>query len=80
MTAESPSHEGFEPVVPEGGDQAADGGSGDDLKRKFREALVRKQGTRTDGASGGPGADQSKIHGAHGPASSQRSFRRKSGG
>ncbi|MEU7040286.1 DUF5302 domain-containing protein [Streptomyces varsoviensis] len=52
----------------------------DEMKRKFREALERKRGARGEGASGGAGASSSKIHGAHGPASTQRSFRRKSGG
>ncbi len=50
----------------------------DDLKRKFREALERKRGPQRDAAAGGAGAT-SKIHGAHGPAATQRSFRRKSG-
>jgi hypothetical protein len=50
----------------------------DDVKRKFREALARKQGARTspNGSSQGP----SKIHGAHGRAGGPREFRRKSGG
>jgi Family of unknown function (DUF5302) len=55
-------------------------GSGDDLKRKFREALERKQDQQTDGKEGTEEKGSSKIHGAHGPAKSQRSFRRKSGG
>ncbi|MEV0275489.1 DUF5302 domain-containing protein [Streptomyces sp. NPDC050610] len=52
----------------------------DEMKRKFREALERKRGAHGEGASGGSGVSSSKIHGAHGPASTQRSFRRKSGG
>lgn len=51
----------------------------EDVKAKFLAALERKHGTRTDGASGGPGGD-SKIHGAHGAAGGKRTFRRKSGG
>ncbi|MBD0734388.1 DUF5302 domain-containing protein [Streptomyces sp. CBMA29] len=50
----------------------------DEVKRKFREALERKQGARKGAASGGN--NQSKIHGAHGKAGGQREFRRKSGG
>jgi hypothetical protein len=50
----------------------------DDVKRKFREALERKQSARKGAATGGTG--QSKIHGAHGRAGGQREFRRKSGG
>jgi hypothetical protein len=50
----------------------------DDVKRKFREALIRKQGAR-QGGTGGGGPDQSKVHGAHGRAGGPREFRRKSG-
>ncbi|MFC4034666.1 DUF5302 domain-containing protein [Streptomyces polygonati] len=51
----------------------------DEVKRKFREALNRKQGARQAG-TGGVGPDQSKVHGAHGRAGGPREFRRKSGG
>ncbi len=51
----------------------------DDVKRKFREALERKQGRSDRQAEAGERGDHSKIHGAHGPESTQRSFRRKSG-
>jgi hypothetical protein len=50
----------------------------DDVKRKFREALDRKREAHSEG-QGQAGRDPSKIHGAHGPASSRRNFRRKSG-
>ena len=50
----------------------------DETKRKFREALERKHQARGDGQGTG-GRDGSKINGAHGPAASRRSFRRKSG-
>jgi hypothetical protein len=48
----------------------------DETKRKFREALERKRSTHatTEGAD-----HTGKVHGSHGPASSRRSFRRKSG-
>jgi Family of unknown function (DUF5302) len=49
-------------------------------KRKFREALERKQAKSADAGRAGPGKDTGKIHGAHGPAGRKRSFRRKSGG
>ncbi|WP_049556206.1 DUF5302 domain-containing protein [Nonomuraea sp. SBT364] len=52
----------------------------DEMKRKFREALERKRNQHADTGAGGRGADAAKIHGAHGPAASKRSFRRKSGG
>ena len=52
----------------------------DEARRKFREALDRKQG-RNGGAAGRiAGNDTGKVHGAHGPASSRRSFRRRGGG
>jgi hypothetical protein len=48
----------------------------DETKRKFREALERKRITHASAES----ADHTgKVHGAHGPAASRRSFRRKSG-
>ena len=51
----------------------------EELKRKFREALERKRGTHgSANAEGTP--DTGKVHGSHGPASSRREFRRKSGG
>jgi hypothetical protein len=49
----------------------------DETKRKFREALERKRGAH---ASAEGAQDTGKVHGAHGPAASRRSFRRKSGG
>lgn len=49
------------------------------MKRKFREALERKQGARRGAGATGTGPDQSKIHGAHGRAGGAREFRRKSG-
>ncbi|WP_113699116.1 DUF5302 domain-containing protein [Nonomuraea lactucae] len=52
----------------------------DEMKRKFREALERKRAQQAGSGAGDRGADPSKIHGAHGPAASKRSFRRKSGG
>jgi hypothetical protein len=51
----------------------------DDLKRKFREALDRKKGQQASANAEGAQAT-GKLHDAHGPASSRRSFRRKSGG
>jgi hypothetical protein len=61
------------------GDPAPSHGEQDDVKRKFREALERKHERATQQGETGDKADRSKIHGAHGPESSQRSFRRKSG-
>ena len=51
----------------------------DEKQPQFREALERKR-AREAGTHGAPGArDTGKIHGAHGPATNRRSFRRKSG-
>jgi hypothetical protein len=49
------------------------------MKRRFREALERKQQKNTAGNGSASGKDPSKAHAAHGPAASRRSFRRKSG-
>ncbi|MGW7610099.1 DUF5302 domain-containing protein [Streptomyces sp. NPDC054766] len=78
MTTESPSPE--EPVDGESSPLSPDDDGQDDLKRKFREALARKRGMQADAADLAANTNKSKIHGAHGPAASQRSFRRKSGG
>jgi hypothetical protein len=57
---------------------ATSGADFEDMKRKFREALERKRGAQT--AANAEGAhDTGKVHGSHGPASTRRSFRRKSG-
>jgi hypothetical protein len=73
-----------EPVVDspdeqnEGGTVDADGAV-DDLKRKFRVALERKHAKRSTGSTA-DGEDRAKVPEAHGPAHTQRQFRRKSGG
>ncbi|MGN5380467.1 DUF5302 domain-containing protein [Streptomyces lasalocidi] len=80
MTAESASNEGSEPADPEMSAPVPDSDGHYDLKRKFREALARKRGLQADAADLAADVDASKVRGAHGPAASQRSFRRKSGG
>ncbi|MFF6999843.1 DUF5302 domain-containing protein [Streptomyces sp. NPDC008313] len=84
MTAEAQPTEGAEPAETETEAEntslTPDENGQYDLKRKFREALERKRGLQADGSGAGGGNGASKIRGAHGPASSQRSFRRKSGG
>jgi hypothetical protein len=80
MTAEPASTEGGEPTEPQTPPLAADADGNYDLKRKFREALARKRGAQADAADGAASSDASKVRAAHGPATSQRSFRRKSGG
>ncbi|HTJ66011.1 MAG TPA: DUF5302 domain-containing protein [Actinospica sp.] len=66
-------HEHAEPTAA----PAAEAEEQDEVKRRFREALERKQALRhrTENAAGNSG----KAHGAHGQAGGKRSFRRKSG-
>lgn len=72
IAAEAPDSEGADQVQ-------ADEGAEDEVKRRFREALERKQGQNAAGNAAASGKDPSKVHSAHGPAGSRRSFRRKSG-
>jgi hypothetical protein len=69
-----------ESAAPQAADAAAEEAPAkpdlDETKRKFREALERKRGNHASAQ----GADHTgKVHGSHGPATSRRSFRRKSG-
>lgn len=54
-------------------------GPDDETKRKFREALDRKNAH--GGTDVSDQSDRSKVHGAHGPEATgaQQMFRRKSG-
>lgn len=56
----------------------------DELKRRFREALERKNSGGSTGSRSDNDADNDnsgpKAHDGHSPAKSQRTFRRKSGG
>ncbi|MEU6644210.1 DUF5302 domain-containing protein [Saccharomonospora sp. NPDC046836] len=52
-------------------------GSDDDVKRRFREALERKQAKAKAGSA--HESVSSKASHAHGPAAHKRTFRRKSG-
>lgn len=49
------------------------------MKDRFRKALERKRSQQSDAQSDAEALDPSKIHGAHGVARTQRTFRRKSG-
>lgn len=80
MTEEPVTPEGSESAAPETSPLAPDSDGNQDLKRKFREALARKRGAQADAAAVAANPDASKVRAAHGPAASQRSFRRKSGG
>ncbi|HUZ36986.1 MAG TPA: DUF5302 domain-containing protein [Streptosporangiaceae bacterium] len=51
----------------------------DQAQRKFRDALDRKRAKEAEAGGARQGKNAGKIHGAHGPAHSRRSFRRKSG-
>jgi hypothetical protein len=55
-------------------------GSGDEMKRKFRDALERKRTKQADENAARGGQDAGKVHSAHGPAGSRRPFRRRTGG
>jgi Family of unknown function (DUF5302) len=55
-------------------------GSGEEIKRKFREALERKRARYADASAVRGGKDAGKVHGARGLARGRRSFRRKAGG
>ena len=61
------------------GEQSTKESAEDEVKRRFREALERKQGKNAAANGSTSGKDPSKVHSAHGPAASRRSFRRKSG-
>ncbi|MEF9908495.1 DUF5302 domain-containing protein [Streptomyces sp. P9-A2] len=80
MTAEFPSQEGPETADTESRALVPDDDGQYDLKSKFREALARKRDKQAQAAALAANTDASKVRGAHGPAASQRSFRRKSGG
>ncbi|HEY9389079.1 MAG TPA: DUF5302 domain-containing protein [Mycobacteriales bacterium] len=64
-------------VQPEGPEDPA--GTGNDVKRRFREALERKQAQQADANAAHQERGTSKARLAHGPAHTRRSFRRKSG-
>jgi hypothetical protein len=58
-------------------DDKADAAGSDDMKRKFKEALDKKNAKHREGEAHLDG--DSSIHGAHGAAQTKREFRRKSG-
>jgi hypothetical protein len=58
-------------------DDTAPGATSDEMKRKFREALDKKNAQQRDGQSHLDG--QGAVHEPHGRAGHKREFRRKSG-
>ena len=58
-------------------DDKPTGAATDDMKRKFKEALDKKNAQSRDGEAHLDG--DSVVHQTHGPVSSKREFRRKSG-
>ena len=86
-SARDDASEAAPPAPPAAGEdeaaQAAEGApEGDeleDVKRKFREALDRKNQSHAKDSSTSGGKGTGKAQFAHGPASTRRSFRRKSG-
>ena len=81
QAAEAPAEAAAE-AAPKDGAQAEPEGEVkpvlDDVKAKFREALDRKRQVHAEGQGKGS-HEAGKVSGAHGPAASRRSFRRKSG-
>jgi uncharacterized protein DUF5302 len=59
--------------------EAAEAPDIDEVKRQFREALDRKRSAHASANADGT-QGTGKVHGSQGPATSRRSFRRKSGG
>jgi hypothetical protein len=57
-------------------DETSDASASDDMKRKFREALEKKNGQQRSGQAHLDG--NSAVHGTH-AAVTKREFRRKSG-
>ena len=57
-------------------DKTESSGASEDMKRKFREALEKKNSTQRSGEAHLDG--DSQVHGTHG-AVTKREFRRKSG-
>jgi hypothetical protein len=58
-------------------DDAPQAAASDDVKRKFREALDKKNATQRSGEAHLDG--DSAVHSPHGRAGQKREFRRKSG-
>ena len=58
-------------------DDKPTGAATDDMKRKFKEALDKKNAQSRDGEAHLDG--DSVVHSTHGPAAQKREFRRKSG-
>ena len=66
---------------PESAEDAAEAERAEDeMKRKFRAALDHKNSQLAEHNRTRNGKGSGKVQGAHGPAQSRRSFRRKSGG
>ncbi|MGH3746111.1 MAG: DUF5302 domain-containing protein [Micromonosporaceae bacterium] len=65
-----------EESAPEQSKTDSDGGR-DEVKRRFREILDRKNARSRDGEDHTDGS--SKVDNTHGPAGNRRTFRRKSG-
>jgi hypothetical protein len=58
-------------------DDTSSASPSEDMKRKFKEALDKKNAKHREGEAHLDG--DSSIHGAHGAAQTKREFRRKSG-
>ena len=58
-------------------EQTPEGAASDELKRKFKAALDKKNAQSREGEAHLDG--ESAVHSTQGPASTKREFRRKSG-
>lgn len=65
------------PVQPRYDAAMSENAADDDVKRKFREALAKKNAQTRDGQSHLDG--RGSVSESHGPAAHKREFRRKSG-
>jgi hypothetical protein len=65
-----------EPTAPE---EPGDLSPAEENKRKFQEALARKQAKEAERHADGDGSGSAKIGSSHGPMATQRNYRRKSG-
>lgn len=58
-------------------DEKPEGAASDEMKRKFKDALDKKNARHREGEAHLDG--DSAVHQTHGPVSTKREFRRKSG-
>jgi hypothetical protein len=70
------TQENDDPTTPE---ETGDLSPAEETKRKFQEALARKNAKDAERHADGDGSGSAKIGSSHGPMANQRNYRRKSG-